>query len=296
MSELNHESEPVRSDSKLTRREALATVAGAATIACGGESLAQGVRVVHKTDWWPFRVGMQSYSLRGYGLDDALEKTHKLGLEYWEAFPQHIPMVDQPARIADLLAKLKMADVRLAGWGVVPFDANEAAARKVFEFAIRMGFNIITADPDPAGLRTLDKLLQQYHKHNIRIAIHNHGPGARYDKIASVANALKGHHERIGACVDTGHYLRSGEDPVEAVRTFGHRTYEVHIKDVKDKTRFTILGRGDLRTVDLLRELKRLKFGGLVALEYEEHPENPCNEIDLCLSTLKDAVEKAKYS
>src|SRR5205807_5297193 len=108
----------------------------------------------------------------------------------------------------------------------------------------KMGVKVITADPSPAALPVLDKLLKEYSKHDIRIAIHNHGPGARYSSIKSVADALKGHHERLGACVDTGHFLRSGEDPVEAVRTFGHRTYEVHVKDVKDKNQFTVLGLG----------------------------------------------------
>ena len=37
----------------------------------------------------------------------------------------------------------------------------------------------------------------------------------------------------IGACVDTGHYIRSDEDPVEAIERFGKRTFGVHLKDVK---------------------------------------------------------------
>jgi inosose dehydratase len=283
-------------DNTISRRQLLAGAATAALTAAGGKTLAQGVRVPHTTMWSPFRVGIQSYSLRGYSLDDALDKTHKLGLTYWEAFQAHIPLTDSAARMADLRAKLENEDIRLFGWGVEGFDGSEARARKVFEFAAKMKIKIITADPEPAAYPIIDKLLKEYRRHDIRVAIHNHGPGARYSTIASVANALRGRHERFGACVDTGHFLRSGEDPVEAVRTFGKRTFEVHIKDVKDKNQFTILGRGDLRTVDLLKELKRLHFDGLVALEYEEHPENPINEIDLCLSTLKDAVEKARNS
>lgn len=265
-------------------------------IAAGAGASGQGVRVKRSTIWSPFRVGIQSYSLRGYSLDDALDKSHKLGLTYWEAFQAHIPLTDSQARMTDVLAKLKREDITLFGWGVEGFDGNEAAARKVFEFARKMNVRVITADPAPAAYPVIDKLLKEYHRHDIRVAIHNHGPGARYSTIASVANALRGRHERFGACVDTGHFLRSGEDPVEAVRTFGKRTFEVHMKDVKDKTQFTVLGQGDLRTVDLLKELKRLHFNGLVALEYEEHPENPINEIDLCLSTLKDAVEKVRNS
>ena len=85
------------------------------------------------------------------------------------------------------------------------------------------------------------------------IGIHNHGPGHKWAKIDTIAAAIKDHHPKIGCCVDTGHFLRSREDPVRAVEVFGKRIYGVHLKDVKDATTFTILGEGDLRTADLLK-------------------------------------------
>ena len=39
---------------------------------------------------------------------------------------------------------------------------------------------------------------------------------------------------KIGCCIDTGHFLRSREDPVDAAEAFAGRTYGVHLKDVKD--------------------------------------------------------------
>ncbi len=279
----------------LSRRDLLLKGAsGAAALALGGRSLAQGVAVRVPGTYGPFAVGFQSYSLRGYGVDEALERTEKFGIEYWEAFQAHMPLTDSPAKISEMLAKLKSHHISMPNWGVEGFDGNAAKARKVFDFAKTMGIRVITADPSPEAFPVLDKLLDEYKVHGIHIAIHNHGPGARYDKISSVEKAIKGHHDRIGACVDTGHYLRSGEDPVEAVRVFGKRVYSVHMKDVKNKTEFTILGKGDLRTADLLYELRKLKYGGLVALEYEEKPENPIIDIDQCLAALKDAVDKVK--
>lgn len=245
-------------------------------------------------DYAPFSMGMQSYSLRAFSLEDALAKTKHLGLRHWEAFQAHIPQTDDPAKIKEILGKLRAADVSLPNWGVQGFNSDEAAARKTFEFARLMGIKVISADPTPDSLPVLDKLLEEYKKHNIYIAIHNHGPGARYDKISTVAAALKDHHPRLGACVDTGHYLRSGEDPVEAVRTFGARTYDVHLKDVKDKTQFTEIGLGDLRTVDLLKELLKNKYSGIIALEYEEHEKDPMQYIDICLAATRDAAQKAR--
>src|SRR5207253_1744152 len=95
---------------------------------------------------------------------------------------------------------------------------------------------------------------------------------------------------KIGCCVDTGHFLRSREDPVRAVEVFGTRTYGVHLKDVKDAKTFTVLGKGDLRTADLMKALAKIKYGYLLALEYEESPENPVGEIKECLAAAKAAA------
>jgi len=37
----------------------------------------------------------------------------------------------------------------------------------------------------------------------------------------------------IGLCLDTGHYLYGGGDPVEAVRQYGSRIWHLHLKDVR---------------------------------------------------------------
>lgn len=279
-----------------SRRELIARGAlGATALAFGGEALAQGVPIKRRGVYGPFHLGIQSYSLRGYKFEEALDRSHGFGLQYWEAFQAHVPLTDSPARIAGYLDKFKANNIKLLAWGVQGFDANEANARKVFEFARAMGIKVITADPSPEALPVLDKLLGEYTKADIRVAIHNHGPGSRYDKISSVANALKGRHVRLGACIDTGHYLRSGEDPVEAVRVFGKRTYGAHLKDVKNQTEFTILGMGDLRLVDFLVALRKTGFEHMVALEYEEKPENPIIDIDLCLAAARDAAEKQRF-
>ena len=59
--------------------------------------------------------------------------------------------------------------------GVNPFSKNHEANRKLFEFAKQVGMRNITADPSEDAFESLDKLVAEY---DIRIAIHNHGPGA----------------------------------------------------------------------------------------------------------------------
>ena len=57
----------------------------------------------------PFKMGMQSYTLRGFpDLEVALSKTEQLGLKYWESFPMHIPMTADPVKIKAMLGALKV--------------------------------------------------------------------------------------------------------------------------------------------------------------------------------------------
>ncbi len=155
-----------------------------------------------------------------------------------------------------------------------------------------MGLKYLSASPEPGCFDVLDKLVEEY---GVAIGIHNHGPEDRhYAKIDKIAEAIKDHHPKIGCCVDTGHFLRSREDPVQAVEVFGKRVYGVHLKDVKNADTFTILGQGDLRTVDLLKALARNKYDYCLAIEYEEKPEDPCEDIKACLVEVRKAIVEAR--
>ena len=75
---------------------------------------------------------------------------------------------------------------------------------------------------------------------------------------------------------------------------FGRRVYGVHLKDVKDAKTFTVLGRGDLRTVDLLKALAHNHYDYCLAIEYEENPANPFDEIKDCLAETRRAIAEVK--
>src|SRR5687768_692035 len=60
----------------------------------------------------PFRMGIQSYSLRHFKVDEALQLTKNLGLRYWESYSAHIPLTNDPAKVAEIQSKLMAAGVR----------------------------------------------------------------------------------------------------------------------------------------------------------------------------------------
>ncbi|MGO9470244.1 MAG: sugar phosphate isomerase/epimerase family protein [Isosphaeraceae bacterium] len=283
----------------LNRREVLAAACAAAgTLALGGLSPG-GERGSTDGDgpYQPFKMGLQSYSLRGYTRDGrpdvqkSLAVTKELGVHFWEAFPAHLPMNLSAEALDSLKREFQDAEVKVVGYGVVHLSKDQDANRRIFDFAKTMGLEYLSADPDPAAFDGVDRLVEDY---GIAVGIHNHGPGHRYDKIETIAKAIKDHHARIGCCIDTGHFLRSREDPVHAVKAFGARIYGVHLKDVKDAEKFTVLGRGDLRTVDLLKALLERKYSYCLALEYEENPQDPLADIKACLVEAKNAIAAAK--
>ena len=152
----------------------------------------------------------------------------------------------------------------------------------------RWGSSTSRPTPTPDSFESLDKLVEEY---GIAVGIHNHGPGHKYAKIDDIAAAIKDHNPKIGCCIDTGHFLRSKEDPVRAAEVFGKRIYGVHLKDVKDAKTFTVLGDGDLRTAALLKVLAAQQYRYCLALEYEENPSDPMADIRVSLAAVRKAVE-----
>ena len=280
---------------RITRRDMLRCSA----VAVGAVSLGTSALQAAPADpYGGFNMSIQSYSLRGFDVKTALQHSQKLGLKYWEAYPKHIPMGTLPKHVAEQKAILSDADVNLIAYGVVGFDDNETKARQAFDFAKAMGIRSLSANPkkNKATFDLLDKMVAEY---GVAIGIHNHGPNALYDKISDVEDMVKDRHPLIGACVDTGHYIRSDEDPVEAIERLGKRTFGVHLKDVRtlnegDRKRkqFTILGQGDLKVAGCLKVLRKLDYDYALSLEYEENPKNPLSDIEVCLAEVRKAVKE----
>ena len=278
-------------DQGVTRREFLR--AGSAGAAAVGLGMSTNLFAAPADPYHGFKMGLQSYTLRGFKVEKALETTKALGLHFWEAFPGHIPSTTVPGTIDAQKKLLAASGVKLLAYGVVNFDTNETTARQFFDYAKAIGIETLSANPkkDKATFDLLDKLVEEY---GINIAIHNHGPGAIYDKIDDVVKIVQDRHARIGACVDTGHYLRSTENPVEAIEKLKGRVFGVHLKDVKDAKIFTIAGEGDLDILGCLKALKAQGYQHGLSLEYEENPKDPVADLEVCLKNVRAAFEKLK--
>ncbi len=276
---------------RTTRRRFLALT----TAAAAGATIFDVPDILAADD--PYRglpIGVQSFSLRNYNVVEAVRHIQGMGLHFVEFFSKHLSPQATDQQLAENRKLLERAKVSISAHGVNRFSKDHAANRKVFEFAKRAGVRNITANPTPDSFDSLDKLVAEY---NIRIAIHNHGPGALYDTIESVKKAVKGRHKLVGACVDTGHFIRSKEDPVKAVHELGPRVFGVHMKDEakrEKKSHNVVIGSGHLDVLGLFKGLKKVGFpaDGSLSLEYEANPTNPIDDMKQCLAVAREAIAK----
>ena len=283
----------------LSRRRFLALSAAAAAGATFFDApriLAAAGADVAGDPWGGFPVGIQSYSLRNFNTVEAIRHIEGMGVHYVEFYSKHLSPDASDEQIAETQKLLDAAKIKLNGHGVHGFTKDHEKNRKLFEFAKKVGVKTLTANPTADSFDSLEKLVAEF---DIRIAIHNHGPNALYDKLDSVKKAVEGRHKLIGACVDCGHFLRSGEDPVKCVLELGDRVFGAHIKDEKEtgtpKSANVVIGKGHLDVVGLFKALRKIKFpaDGCLSLEYEANPANPIDEMKACLAVAKEAIAKS---
>lgn len=237
---------------------------------------------------WP--LGAQSYSFRKFGFEDSIRRLENLGLDTMEFCAVHFPADPDHPDLGRVKETLVSRGIRVPCYGVEHFADDREANRKRFVFAQSIGASILTADPAPESFDDLDRLCEEF---GIRVAIHNHGPGARYDKVEDTLKAVRDHSPLIGACVDTGHSIRSGEKPHEVIRALGDRVISLHLKDWRHGGGETILGQGDLDLVETARALMAIAFTGPIVMEYEESPEDPVPDMREGMRNWQEAVAAA---
>jgi sugar phosphate isomerase/epimerase len=222
------------------------------------------------------KLGVASYSMREFSLDQALEMAKTLGVTRMTFKDVHVPRTDPPEATRALRAKIEAAGITIMGGGTITIPNNPAQIEKEFVYAKNAGFPLIFVDPEPAALDTIERHAKSY---DIRVAIHNHGPeDKRWPRPQDAYAAIKSRDKRLGLCIDVGHTTRTGTDAVQACRECGDRLYDMHVKDLASKTEKESqveVGRGVIDFPALFRTLIEIGYQGQVGLEYEINAKNP---------------------
>ncbi|MBN1766463.1 MAG: DUF1080 domain-containing protein [Sedimentisphaerales bacterium] len=257
-----------------------------------------------KENW---RLATQLWTFHTYTFYEAVEKTAALGLDWVEAYPGQQLSKDNPdERFHHTMSgelrrqvKEKLNDLGLTvvNYGVVPLPNDEAQCRIVFDFAKDMGIETLVSEPPFDAFEMLDKLCQEY---QINIAIHDHPNPSPYWNPDTVLKVCEGRSSRIGACADTGHWMRSGINPLEAIKKLKGRIISLHLKDLNEfgvmDAHDVIWGTGKADMDKILAELKNQNFTGVFSIEYEHNWESSMPEVRKCAEYFYQQAHKLEQN
>jgi sugar phosphate isomerase/epimerase len=247
-----------------------------------------------------FALGCQAYTFNRFSVFEAIEKTAQAGGKVIEFYPGQKLNAQQPdvkwdhnasdEVIGQVKAQLVKHGLRAVNYGVVGAK-DDAEWRKIFEFAKKLGLYAVTTEA-VNQLDSIEKLVKEF---DIRVAIHNHPrrPNDENYKVwdpAYVLSVVKDRDARIGACADTGHWVRSGLTPLECYKILKGRVVSTHFKDLNEKTsnaHDVPFGTGVSDIPALLNELKRQGFEGNISIEYEHNWEQSLPEVAQCIGFVR---------
>jgi sugar phosphate isomerase/epimerase/type 1 glutamine amidotransferase len=199
--------------------------------------LTAAVRFLERSGW---DFGLITYSLKDKSLMESIDQAASLGFMKIEAyFDQEAGMgsrkkfdmslsEEERNRIRE---KLIQKGIHISNYYIHDFPDTEAGCKKLFEFGKKMGVNTFVSEPPPSSLDLVEKYCREY---GIRMAIHNHGKKLSpvYWKPELLLEEIKERSPYIGACGDTGYWIRSGIDPLHAIEVLGDRLMVLHLHDL----------------------------------------------------------------
>ena len=248
-----------------------------------------------------FFIGCQAYTFNHFTLFEAIEKTASAGGKVIEFYPGQKLSKEEPNVTWDHNAsaeiikkvqdKLTEHHLKAVNYGVVDIPKDEAAARKVFEFAKAIGLRAVTTE-SVGSIDTIEKLVKEY---DVMVGFHDHprrpdDPNYKMWDPNYILSVVQGRDARIGSCADTGHWVRSNLKPVDCLRILKGRIISSHLKDLNEtglKAHDVPYGTGVSDIPGILEELRSQGFSGNLSIEYEHHWENSTPEVAQCIGYVR---------
>jgi sugar phosphate isomerase/epimerase len=247
-----------------------------------------------------FPIAVQCWTFRHFSFFEALQKIKDLGIRYVQPYPGQVLDKNNPGlgfdhnlpdeQIERVKSKLEDLGLSLVSYGVVGFANDEEEMEKVFAFARKMGIRTIVTEPSYDDYSLIDKMVKKY---GIRVAVHNHPVPSKYARPETVLYRVDGLDPRIGACADTGHWMRTGVVPLEALKVLEGRIQDVHLKDLNafgTMDAYDVpFGEGAANVHDILAELTLQDYAGFISIEHEreEDVENPSPAVEKGLAYVR---------
>jgi sugar phosphate isomerase/epimerase len=224
-------------------------------------------------------IGMGTYSYHGLSMEATIAQLQDLGIQEVEMSRGEFMLLAHPGeeRFRGARALFDKARIRCVSYYAATIH-DEHELDLAIRFAGLLGAGNITGDATGGPL--LKRIDESCTQAGLSFGIHNHYFKTKfaYESPDDVLRALAGLSKTMGATADVGQFASCGYDTVDAVRKLGPYLKLVHLKDIaaagaEDNV---LLGQGIAKIPEVMRELHKLHFGGLVAIEYEK--EGPVEE------------------
>ncbi|MGC4050767.1 MAG: TIM barrel protein [Paludibaculum sp.] len=218
-------------------------------------------------------IGIGAYTYHAISTDAMIEHLRALKVTEIEMSRGEFMNFNKPPAelFGSFRSRIDAAGIRCVSY-YAPTIKDKADLDGAIRFARILGCSNITGDPTGPVLKYVDERMTA---EGLTFGIHNHYFKNRkfdYESPEDILKALDGLSETVGCTLDVGHIVSCGFDTVDAVRKLGPRLKLVHLKDIQARGGEVNvpLGQGLCRVPEVMKELRRIGFKGLIALEYEK--------------------------
>ena len=235
----------------------------------GGMTLA----AAHLQAYSRLNIGVGTFSYHNLSVDDMIVQLTALRIREIEMSRGEFMLFSKPeaALFRATKEKLDRAGIQCVSYYTATLG-DDADVERALGFAKLLGASNVTGDATGSVLSRIDRRFTQ---EGITFGIHNHffkGEKFPYESPEDVRNALQKLSRTVGATADVGQFASCGYDPVEALRKLAPRLRLVHLKDIQAPQGEVnvLLGTGICKIPEVMQELRRQNFRGLIAVEYEK--------------------------
>jgi len=222
----------------------------------------------------PFRldIGVGTFSYHTLSLEDMIVQLKQNHVQEIEMSRGEFMLMKPPSRemVETARRKLDAADIRCVSYYTATIK-NAEDLHYALRYAKIFGAQNVSGDATGPILQDIDRLFTEA---GLTFGIHNHWfpHGFPYESTDDVLRVISGLSNTVGSTLDVGQMAACGHDPMDAVRRLGPRLKIVHLKDVQaaGAEHNVLLGTGIANIPGVMRELKKIRFPHLVAIEYEK--------------------------
>ena len=241
-----------------------------------------------------FKIGVAGYTYRSYDIDQTLAFLKSMDVKYFSVKDWWLPLDSTKEQMDAFKAKCREAGINPYILGPI-YMRSEADVDRAFAYAERYGADVFIGVPT---YELTDYMIKKVKETGIKVAIHTHGPdGQPFPNIQKVVEVYKDPSLGIGCCMDLGHSVRMGEDIVKDIKKYKAWIYDIHIKDESEASKkggTWEMGRGVIDFAPVVKVLRKIKYDGVVSLEFEKNGNDPHGGVAESIGYLRGILDATK--